>query len=302
MTDKILNPSQNMDSVSKEQIISATQEISRIIHPEAVVSGIGFHHPNISPVALGFGNIEIRWYSLAYLFGIILGWLYIRYISKKYDNSYLKGEVLESLNLWVVFGIVLGGRLGYVLFYNLEYYLNNIHDILQIWKGGMSFHGGLTGVIVALYLFSKFHKLDFLKITDLAAVATPIGLFLGRIANFINMELIGKPTSVAWGVIYPHEDIARHPSQLYEALLEGLVLFLILYILIRFFDGIRKKGLLSAVFMISYGVFRMFIEHFREPDPQLGYIIENISMGQILCLPMILIGLVILLPNKSFKR
>jgi phosphatidylglycerol:prolipoprotein diacylglycerol transferase len=258
----------------------------------------GWQHPNIDPVALHLGPLELRWYSLAYLAGIILGWLIVGHLNKKYGKNYLTEKALEALPLWIVLSVVLGGRIGYILFYNLEYYLNNLSDILKVWHGGMSFHGGLAGVIVGTYIFSKVYKLEFFKVTDLLAVVTPIGLFFGRIANFINKELFGKMTDSSWGVIYPKENFARHPSQLYEAATEGLLLFIILLVAVKFFNALDRKGALSGLFLIGYGTFRAFCEHFREPDKQLGYVIENISMGQLLCIPMILAGVVILLLSK----
>lgn len=262
----------------------------------------GFPHPNISPVAIDFGYFELRWYSLAYLFGIILGWLIIGYFNKKKCNNYINTKAYEALPLWIVISVILGGRIGYVLFYNLTYYLNNPTHILSVWEGGMSFHGGLAGVIVGTFIFSKLYNLEFLKVTDFLALVTPIGIFFGRIANFINQELVGKICNHTWCVIYKDESIGRHPSQLYEAASEGLLLFIILFITAKFFNGFSRKGLLSGLFLTFYGIFRASCELFREPDKQIGYLIEGLSMGQILCIPMIMVGLFIMFKYSRTKH
>ena len=251
---------------------------------------------NFDPVAFNFFSIEIRWYSLAYIFGIIIGWVY----SKKYlinDKSIL--NIFDDLITYLIIGVILGGRLGYILFYNLDYYLNNLNEILMLWKGGMSFHGGVIGVVISTILFSKKHNINPFTFLDLIAVVAPIGIFLGRIANFLNSELYGKETEIFWSVIYPKIDnLTRHPSQIYEAIFEGLILFLILNLLVKK-NLLGKKGLISSCFLIFYSLFRFVLEFFREPDPQIGYLIINMTMGQILSLILFVIGISLLLKKNE---
>ncbi len=233
---------------------------------------------NFDPVAIEIFSFEIHWYSLAYIMGILVGW----YIAKKifiYDNLKKK---FDDYVTFLIIGLILGGRLGYVLFYNLNYYLDNFFDIFKIWQGGMSFHGGVIGIIIASVLFSKKDNEDPLKYLDVIAIISPIGIFFGRIANFINSELYGLETSVPWAVKFIQIDnLYRHPSQLYEAALEGIILFLIM---IYFWskDYLKIPGKLSALFLIFYSIFRFIIEYFRSPDEQLGYLILNLTMGQLL--------------------
>ena len=248
---------------------------------------------NLDPVLIDFGLITIRWYSLAYIFGIIIGW----WLSKRILNHISKNIKLnfstkdfDDLITYIIISIIIGGRLGYIIFYNLEYYISNPFDVIKIWEGGMSFHGALIGIIIGTYLFSKKKNVPVLILLDIIACASPIGIFLGRIANFINGELIGKATTVSWGVIFPAVDmVPRHPSQLYEALLEGLILFLILNLVI--FRQKYKMGTCSYLFLIFYGIFRIVSELFREPDIQIGYLFDLFSMGTILSFFMILAGL-----------
>ena len=251
---------------------------------------------NFDPVAFNFFSIEIRWYSLAYIFGIIIGWVY----SKKYlinDKSIL--NIFDDLIAYLIIGVILGGRLGYILFYNLDYYLNNLNEVLMLWKGGMSFHGGVIGVVISTILFSKKHNINPFTFLDLIAVVAPIGIFLGRVANFLNSELYGKETEVPWSVIYPKIDnLTRHPSQIYEAIFEGLILFLILNLLVKK-NLLGKKGLISSCFLIFYSLFRFVLEFFREPDPQIGYLIINMTMGQILSLILFVIGISLLLKKNE---
>lgn len=262
----------------------------------------GFAHPNFDPIAIHLGPLELRWYSLAYLFGIILGWMYINYINRKYGRNYLTVDAREALPVWMILSIVIGGRLGYVLFYNFGYYMNNLGEMYKIWKGGMSFHGGLTGVILGTILFARYYKLQFFRISDMLAVATPIGLFFGRLANFINKELVGrKMESGSWGIIYPNETFARYPSQLMEAAMEGVLLFIILFVAVRC-RLLERKGAISGLFLILYGTFRVFLEIFRQPDQQIGYIYNSVSLGQLLCVPMILAGVAILLFSKRIEE
>ena len=251
---------------------------------------------NLDPVLIDFGFMAIRWYSLAYIVGIIIGWWYgkkiLNHISKNNDLKFNLRE-FDDLITYIIISLIIGGRLGYVIFYNINYYIDNPFDIVKIWEGGMSFHGGLVGIVFGTYLFSKKKGISTFILLDIIACVSPIGIFLGRVANFINGELIGKVTNVTWSVIFPTVDmLPRHPSQLYEAALEGLVLFLILNILI-----FKKKyylGASSCLFLICYGVFRIISEFFREPDAQLGYIFSLFTMGSILSFLMILAGLIIL--------
>lgn len=250
--------------------------------------------PTIDPVIFSFevGGFHpaVRWYSLAYILGIVLGWWYISWRNKK-DNFFTE-DALDATLTWAVIGIILGGRLGYVLFYNPIYYATHILEALKVWEGGMSFHGGLLGVIVAFYIFSRKYKLPFLSVTDRLAIVAPIGLLLGRIANFINAELYGRKTDVPWGVIFPNTDgIPRHPSQLYEATLEGLVLFIILFLLVCYSNSLKKSGFLSGCFLVGYSIARLSLELVREPDDGVSLLFGVITRGQLLSIPMVLIGL-----------
>ena len=241
---------------------------------------------NFDPVAFDLIIFEIRWYSLSYIFGVFIGWIYVKkFLIKDHDVKIL----FDNLITYIIFGIILGGRIGYVLFYNIDYYIHNIYEILYIWKGGMSFHGGLIGVIITTYFYTRRNGVSALIFLDYISLSAPIGLFFGRLANFINGELVGKPTNDTWGVIFPNIDnVLRHPSQLYEALLEGILLFIILNII--FFREQYKTGQCSLLFLIFYGFFRIFSEFFREPDIQMGYLIGQISLGMVLSLFMIIIG------------
>jgi phosphatidylglycerol:prolipoprotein diacylglycerol transferase len=256
---------------------------------------------NLDPILLDFGFLVIRWYSLAYIFGIIIGWwLGKKIISHILKNTKIKFDIKEfdDLITYIIISIIIGGRLGYVIFYNLDYYISNPIDIFKVWEGGMSFHGALIGVIFGTYLFSAKKNIPAFFLLDVIACVSPIGIFFGRIANFINGELVGKTTTVAWGIIFPSVDLlVRHPSQLYEALLEGLVLFFILNKII--FKEIYITGKCSCLFLIYYGFFRIISEYFREPDAQLGYLLHLFSMGTILSFFMILAGLFIL---KNFIK
>ena len=253
---------------------------------------------NFDPVLIDLYILEIRWYSLAYIFGILAGWIYARKIIKnlKTNNSlnYLEIKDFDDLIPYLVIGIILGGRLGYVLIYNFGYYIKNLHEIFYIWNGGMSFHGGLIGIIAATTIFTNIRKINSLTYLDIISCVAPIGLFFGRISNFINGELYGKATSLPWGVIFPNiGTFARHPSQIYEAILEGLLLFIILNFLAFKRKLIFKKGLISIYFLFFYSIFRFFSEIFREPDEQLGYLFFSLTMGQLLSLIMIFFGVVI---------
>ena len=248
---------------------------------------------NLDPILLSFGFLSIRRYSLSYIFGILLGW----WLGKRIINHILKISELkfklkefDDLITYIIISIIIGGRLGYVIFYNLDYFISNPIDIFKVWEGGMSFHGALIGIIIGTYLFSSKKNIPVFFFLDVIACVSPIGIFLGRIANFINGELIGKVTTVSWSVIFPTVDsLSRHPSQLYEALLEGVVLFFILNKII--FKEVYKMGACSYLFLIYYGIFRIISEFFREPDAQLGYLFNLFSMGTFLSFLMILVGI-----------
>ena len=250
---------------------------------------------NLDPVLFDFGFIAIRWYSLAYIGGVLAGWWFgKKIINKRLQDTGQKFDLREfdDLVTYLIISIIVGGRFGYIIFYNPGYYISNPLDIIKIWEGGMSFHGALIGVISGTYLFAIKRKISSLFLLDIIACVSPIGIFFGRIANFINGELVGKVTNASWGVIFPNIDmVARHPSQIYEALLEGIVLFFILNIFI--FKKNYKTGSCSFLFLIFYGFFRIFSEIFREPDVQLGYLFNFFSMGTILSFLMIISGIII---------
>jgi len=245
---------------------------------------------NFDPVAFQIMSFEIRWYSLAYILGIVVGWLLCKKIFiQKSDIS----EKFDDFVTYLIIGIIVGGRLGYVIFYNFDYYITNIFDIFKVWQGGMSFHGGLLGIIIASILFAKKNNQNPLLYMDQVALVAPIGIFFGRIANFINSELYGIPTDVSWSVIFIQIDnLSRHPSQLYEAVLEGIILFIIL-IYFRKKDYLKKPGLISGLFLIFYSIFRFFVEFFRVPDEHLGYLIFDLSMGQVISVIFLMIGTIL---------
>lgn len=249
--------------------------------------------PEIDPVAVQIGPLAVRWYGLAYVAGFVLGqWLAMRLADR--DPMRPSRKDIDRLAGWLIIGVALGGRLGFVLFYNLAYYLEHPLEVLAIWQGGMSFHGGLLGVVTALLLFSWRSRIPLLALSDIVAVVVPIGLFFGRLANFINAELWGRPTDAPWGVVFPGQDIARHPSQLYEAALEGVVLFAVLFLLARIPSMRRRTGALTGVFLLGYGLARITVEFFREPDAHLGYLFAGATMGQLLSFPMVLVGLLLI--------
>ncbi|WP_029007986.1 prolipoprotein diacylglyceryl transferase [Azospirillum halopraeferens] len=251
--------------------------------------------PAIDPVAVEIGPIAIRWYALAYLAGFVLGWRYCLYLARSAPGpGRPTPEDVDDFLTWAVIGVILGGRLGYVLFYNLPYYVENPLEALMVWHGGMSFHGGLLGVVAAILLFALRRGLSPFAMGDLIATAAPIGLFFGRVANFINGELYGRAApDLAWAFVFPRDplQVPRHPSQLYEAVLEGLVLFVVLALLARRPDVRARPGLLAGVFFIGYGLSRIIAEFFREPDAQLGFLWGGATMGQLLSIPMVLFGL-----------
>ena len=251
---------------------------------------------NFDPVAFQIFSLEIRWYSLAYIAGISLGWLYCK---KKLITDHHVQVIFDDYITYLIIGIILGGRIGYVLFYNFEYYSENPFEIIMIWNGGMSFHGGLIGIVIASKLFSNKHKLDQFIFLDLVALSAPIGIFFGRIANFINSELYGTATDVPWSVKFVLIDnIKRHPSQIYEAFLEGIMLFFIL----RFFlkkNYLKKPGQISGLFLIFYSIFRFISEYFRSPDPQIGYLTLNLTLGQLISLLLVVAGMFLFYLKKN---
>lgn len=266
-------------------------------------------YPVFDPVLVQLGPVQIRWYALAYVFGLILGWLYARWIVARADlwgpSPRPTLASLDNLLVYAAFGVIVGGRLGYVLFYNLPLFVAKPLELFAVWNGGMSFHGGLVGSIVAIWLFARHNKQPVLMVGDLMAAVTPIGLLLGRLANFIKPELWGRQTDVAWAMVFPGTEAmcrvwdmpfypcARHPSQLYEAALEGLLLLVVLHLMARH-GALRRSGLVAGVFCIGYGAARIFSEFFREPDLQLGFLFSGVTMGMLLSLPLIALGLVLL--------
>ena len=253
-----------------------------------------FIQPSIDPILISLGFLDIRWYSVSYIFTFIFGSILIKKLNKKSLNN-LSNIQIDKFFVWAVLGVIIGGRVGYVLFYQLQLFFLNPLYIFQIWKGGMSFHGGLIGMIFAIYIFAKHNNLSFYYLSDLVSIVAPIGLFLGRISNFINTELYGRVTDFPFAFIYPLIDNnPRHPSQLYEAFFEGVVLFIILYLI--FIKNSKKysAGIISAYFLILYSIFRFLIEFLREPDSHLGLFFNYFSMGQILCIPILFAGILIL--------
>jgi phosphatidylglycerol:prolipoprotein diacylglycerol transferase len=245
----------------------------------------------LDPVALAVGPLALRWYSLAYILGILIGWWLLRRMVQR-PGSPMTAEHVDDLVTWCTLGVILGGRLAYVIFYDPGTYLADPLAILRLWEGGMAFHGGFLGVVVAILLYARAKGLAPLRILDYLAVVTPVGLLLGRIANFVNGELWGRPTDGSWGVIFPDAGPEpRHPSQLYEAALEGLLLLVVLQLLFWRTDARLKPGLLGGLFVLGYGLSRFAVEYFREPDAQLGILSTGLTMGQTLSLPMILVGL-----------
>ncbi|MCA6109887.1 prolipoprotein diacylglyceryl transferase [Bradyrhizobium cenepequi] len=254
--------------------------------------------PVFDPVAISIGPIAIRWYALAYICGIVLGWIYARQMIK---NEKLWGgpapitlTQMDDFILWVTLGIIVGGRTGYVLFYNLPFFVQHPAEIFELWKGGMSFHGGFLGCVVAVMWFALRNHVPILSLGDMTTAVAPIGLFLGRLANFINGELWGRPAdpSLPWAMVFPSGGpLPRHPSQLYEAGLEGILLFTILAVMIRI-GALKRPGLVLGSFILIYGIARIIGERFREPDPQLGFLWGGLTMGMLLSVPMVIIGII----------
>jgi len=247
-------------------------------------------YPEIDPVLVQLGPLAIRWYALAYIAGLVIGWQVIRRLCEQPPKVMTPAKIDDFL-LWAALGVILGGRLGYVLFYKPGFYLANPLAILTLWEGGMSFHGGFLGVIVATIVFSLRNKTDPFLLGDLLAIVSPIGLFFGRLANFINGELWGRTTDVAWAMVFPRGGpLPRHPSQLYQAFFEGIALFAVMMLVWRLTDGRHRPGLLCGVFFAGYGVARIVGELFREPDAHLGYLWGPITMGMLLSVPLLFIG------------
>lgn len=263
--------------------------------------------PGLDPVAVNLGPLTIKWYGLAYMAGLLLGWLYIRHLIKvpqlwPAETPPFPVQKVDDLLLYMTLGVVLGGRLGSVLFYEPGYYLKNPTEIYQIWKGGMAFHGALLGCGLAIWLFARRNGVSPWSTMDLCAAAVPIGLLFGRLANFINGELFGRPTTLPWGMVFPDairqypefaplEPTPRHPSQVYEAFFEGLVLFLLLRLLTHRLDGLKRPGLITGAFLIGYGIARSFCELFRQPDPSHAFTIGPFTPGITYSIPMVLLGL-----------
>jgi phosphatidylglycerol:prolipoprotein diacylglycerol transferase len=252
-------------------------------------------YPTFDPVLVQLGPFAIRWYALAYIFGILIGWGYARLLIRSTKLWGRKAPMsvndFDDFVLWITIGIILGGRIGYVLFYNFPYFVEHPLEIVQLWNGGMSFHGGFIGCVLAVLLFGYTRGISVLSLGDLTCAAGTIGLFLGRLANFINGELWGRPTDVPWAMIFPNGGpLPRHPSQLYEAGLEGLLLFIVLALLVRA-GALKRPGLIIGCFAVGYALARTFCEFFREPDAQLGFLWGGATMGQLLSVPLFLAGL-----------
>ena len=260
-----------------------------------VLNMLAIPFPVFDPVAVSLGPLDIRWYALAYIAGLVLGWRYMVFLVERRDvlpqNFKMTKEQVDDFLFWATLGVLLGGRLGYVLFYDLPYFVENPADIFKLWQGGMAFHGGFLGVVLAGLWFAKKQGISALSLGDLLAAAAPLGLMFGRIANFINGELFGRPTTVPWAMVFPNGGpLPRHPSQLYQAFLEGFVLFVVLAIAIFFLKGLKRPGLVMGLFLIGYGSFRFLVEFVRQFDPQVGLFFGGISMGQLLSVPMVLVG------------
>jgi phosphatidylglycerol:prolipoprotein diacylglycerol transferase len=250
-------------------------------------------------VAVQIGPLSIRWYALAYIAGIMLGWWHMRVLSRRPPRAMTERDI-DDFVVWATLGIVVGGRLGYVLFYKPGYYIHDPLSAFALWQGGMSFHGGLIGVIVAIVLFARQRKMSWLNVGDLVVCAVPIGLFFGRLANFVNGELFGRPSDVSWAMVFPHGGPEpRHPSQLYEAGLEGIVLFLLLFVLAHYTRALERPGFLGGLFLAGYGLCRIIGETFREPDAHLGFLAFGTTMGQLLSIPVLLAGLYLMLRAKK---
>ena len=249
--------------------------------------------PSIDPVIFSFSFIQIRWYGMAYLAAFVIGIYLIKQFNNKLQSNLIKKNI-DDFFVWAVIGVIIGGRVGYVFFYQINNFIDNPYYILEIWKGGMSFHGGLIGIIISILIFTRKHSLNFYQMSDLVSLVAPIGLFLGRISNFINGELYGRVTNIPFAIINPAIDLnPRHPSQLYEAFFEGLILFIITIIVFNKFYYKKKFGIVTGIFLIFYGTMRFILEFLREPDIHIGLFFNFITMGQILCIPIMIFGFLI---------
>lgn len=271
--------------------------------------------PDIDPVAFSIGSLKVRWYGLAYMAGLFLGWFYIRHLlttPKLWpdDTPPFSVTKVDDMLIYVTIGVILGGRLGYVLFYNPSFYWANPIETLYLWKGGMAFHGALLGSGIALWLFARRHNANFLSVVDLPSAAVPLGLVFGRLANFINGELFGRPTDVSWGMVFPQaaaqypsiEPTPRHPSQLYEAALEGVLLFIIIRILTHTFSAFKSPGMVTGSFLIGYACARSFCELFRQFDPLHALSVSGLTPGIVYSIPMLLLGLWFVVHAKQAQQ
>ncbi|MFO0985819.1 MAG: prolipoprotein diacylglyceryl transferase [Alphaproteobacteria bacterium] len=251
-------------------------------------------YPRIDPTAFAIGPFAVRWYALAYVAGLVFAWWHVRQVvaGRPTGKRIMEPKDVDDLLFWATIGVVLGGRIGYVLFYKPGYYIHHLDEVLSLWRGGMSFHGGLIGVILAMTWIAYARKRVLLSVYDLGALATPIGLFLGRMANFVNGELWGRPSDVSWAMVFPADPLqaARHPSQLYQGVLEGLCLFALLWYMRKRHDSLSRPGEIGGFFCAGYGVARIVGEFFREPDAHLGYLLGPITMGMVLSLPLVIVG------------
>ena len=259
-------------------------------------------HPLIDPVIISFGFLQIRWYGLAYVLGFLIGLYLIKKINKNFLQP-LNNKIIDDFFIWSIIGVILGGRIGYIIFYQTEIIFYEPLSIFYIWQGGMSFHGGLLGIIITIYIFSKIKVINFFQLADLVSTVAPIGIFFGRIANFINVELYGRKTEFSFAMIYPSIDnFPRHPSQLYEALFEGIILFVILYIVCKVYFKKSIHGLSTAIFFILYGCFRFAVEFYRVPDNQIGFIFLNLTMGQVISLIFFCFGSYLFFLKKNENK
>ena len=263
---------------------------------------LALQFPNFDPVLIQIGPLAIRWYALAYIVGILAGWLYARALIRKQElwggPAPITALDFDDFVVWITLGIILGGRIGYVLFYNPAHFAENPAEIVQLWKGGMSFHGGLLGCVLTVVVFARQRGLSILSLGDVTCAVGTIGVFLGRLANFINGELWGRPSDAPWAMVFPTGGpLPRHPSQLYEAALEGVVLCAVLALLIRG-GGLRRPGFVMGAFAIGYAVARSFCELFREPDPQLGFLWGGLTMGMVLSVPLLLFGVAMIWTSR----
>lgn len=265
------------------------------------INPVAFTIPQLDVGIVALGPFSIRWYALAYLAGFLVGWRYALRLNRLYGDRALPYNYIDDFLTWTVLGVVMGGRVGYILFYHLDLFLKDPLYLFRVWEGGMSFHGGATGVILALLIFSAVYRVRLFQLADIVCACVPIGLLLGRLANFVNAELYGRVTDSRWGMVFPGTDgQPRHPSQLYEAAGEGLLLFIILGLLMRCAAVRERPGIVSGLFLIGYGLCRFMIEYVREPDAHLGILPLGITMGQTLCLPMFLGGALVLLTSSQY--